>query len=258
MMGINTNPLETLSLTQKKAMVTLMDLLLTETNLSAILKQFVPMMLDVIPGDVGGVHRFNPHDRKKEEDITFGVKQSFVQTFHSIVPADPAWQLMMTTLQPITNRTLFEDHQWECQPGYNEVLRPYNLFHYIAAPVVVNAQVVATIHMARSRGQPFSTNEQLVMNKLAQYLAYSIKNLEYKKHKILFETKGERSDLNPLTVRELEVLHLVADGLRDTDIADQLGISVYTVKEHLKRIYAKLKVSSRLQAVIKAFNLELI
>ncbi len=61
--------------------------------------------------------------------------------------------------------------------------------------------------------------------------------------------------VDPLSERELEVLHLIAEGLKNQTIADKLFISLHTVKVHAKRIYAKLEVSSRTQAVAKAKSL---
>jgi len=50
-----------------------------------------------------------------------------------------------------------------------------------------------------------------------------------------------------LTPREIEILKMVADGLRNKEIADRLYIAEGTVKVHLHTMYAKLNVSSRLQ-----------
>jgi DNA-binding NarL/FixJ family response regulator len=54
-----------------------------------------------------------------------------------------------------------------------------------------------------------------------------------------------------LTAREEEILQLLAQGFVSKEIADQLGISLETVKSHLKHIYGKLHVRSRTEAVIK-------
>ena len=48
-----------------------------------------------------------------------------------------------------------------------------------------------------------------------------------------------------LSVRELDVLELVAAGLTNEAIADQLSLSVRTVERHLTNIYAKLRVSGK-------------
>lgn len=55
--------------------------------------------------------------------------------------------------------------------------------------------------------------------------------------------------IEPLTEREREILHLVADGLSNSEIADQLIVTVGTVKKHLNTIYGKLGVGSRTQAI---------
>jgi DNA-binding CsgD family transcriptional regulator/pimeloyl-ACP methyl ester carboxylesterase len=61
-----------------------------------------------------------------------------------------------------------------------------------------------------------------------------------------------------LSQRELEALGLITDGLSNQDIADKLVISVGTVKTHLSRIYSKLEVRSRTQAIARARELGLL
>lgn len=53
----------------------------------------------------------------------------------------------------------------------------------------------------------------------------------------------------PLTQREVEVLHMLAEGLGNKTIARRLGISEHTVKFHVGSIFSKLNVSSRTEAV---------
>lgn len=55
-----------------------------------------------------------------------------------------------------------------------------------------------------------------------------------------------------LSTRELEVIKLLAKGIRLADIATQLGISHHTVGDHVKNIYRKLNINSRAEAAIKA------
>jgi ATP/maltotriose-dependent transcriptional regulator MalT len=61
----------------------------------------------------------------------------------------------------------------------------------------------------------------------------------------------------PLSRRELEVLTLIAQGNSNQQIAEQLYISVHTVKTHARRIHGKLGVERRTQAVAKAKLLKL-
>jgi LuxR family maltose regulon positive regulatory protein len=58
--------------------------------------------------------------------------------------------------------------------------------------------------------------------------------------------------LDPLSERELEVLHLMSEGASNNDIAEQLIIAVSTVKRHITNIFSKLDVSNRTQAVARA------
>src|SRR5690606_32820391 len=64
--------------------------------------------------------------------------------------------------------------------------------------------------------------------------------------------------VEPLSDRELEVLHLVATGLSNTDIAARLFITTSTVKTHINRIFSKLTVHTRTQATARARDLGLL
>jgi len=59
------------------------------------------------------------------------------------------------------------------------------------------------------------------------------------------------SDVERLTKREQEILALLAKGYLYKEIADQLGITLSTVRAHLHTVYEKLHVQSRTQAVVK-------
>ncbi|WP_153799725.1 helix-turn-helix transcriptional regulator [Foetidibacter luteolus] len=61
-----------------------------------------------------------------------------------------------------------------------------------------------------------------------------------------------------ISQRELEVLSLIAAGATNQEIADQLFVSLNTVKTHTSRLFEKLDVSRRTQAVEKAKRLHLI
>ena len=64
--------------------------------------------------------------------------------------------------------------------------------------------------------------------------------------------------IEPLTNREREILSLLAAGLTNREIADELVISPETVKKHAGNIYGKLGVGNRTEAAAKARELELL
>lgn len=67
-----------------------------------------------------------------------------------------------------------------------------------------------------------------------------------------------QSLVEPLSERELEILTLIAAGLKNKEIAAQLFISLNTVLYHIKNIYGKLGVNKRTLAIIKARELNLL
>ena len=64
--------------------------------------------------------------------------------------------------------------------------------------------------------------------------------------------------LSFLSERELEVLTLLIDGLSNREMGDRLGVSVETIKTHMRHVMEKLAVSDRTQAAIKALRFGLI
>jgi LuxR family maltose regulon positive regulatory protein len=64
--------------------------------------------------------------------------------------------------------------------------------------------------------------------------------------------------VEPLSSRELEVLQLIASGLSNGEVATRLVVTVGTVKSHVNRIFGKLEVASRTQAIVRARALGLL
>jgi DNA-binding NarL/FixJ family response regulator len=65
-------------------------------------------------------------------------------------------------------------------------------------------------------------------------------------------TVANGSDL--LSPRELDILLLLAQGMSNEDIARELVLEVSTVKSHISRMLPKIGISSRLQAVVWAYQ----
>jgi LuxR family maltose regulon positive regulatory protein len=64
--------------------------------------------------------------------------------------------------------------------------------------------------------------------------------------------------VEPLSRRELEVLHLIARGLSNREIGERLFLALDTVKGHNRRIFDKLQVHSRTEAIVRARDLGLL
>jgi LuxR family maltose regulon positive regulatory protein len=67
-----------------------------------------------------------------------------------------------------------------------------------------------------------------------------------------------RLENSTFTERELEVLRLLAAGLSNAEIGRELHITLGTVSNHLRNIFAKLEVDNRVKAVLKAKELSIL
>ncbi len=93
-------------------------------------------------------------------------------------------------------------------------------------------KLLEAIHDAHKGGSPMSSQ---IARKVVQY----------------FHRAPIQNDMASLSKREEEVLHHLAQGCLYKEIADRLAISIDTVRKHLNRIYSKLHVHSRTDAVVK-------
>ncbi|GEM_PF-1220826 len=94
--------------------------------------------------------------------------------------------------------------------------------------------VVKEIKLAENEGKPL---EQFVSNRMIKFI--SNPNIKY------------WENTKQLTNREIEIIDLLSKGLLYKEIAKRKGISIQTVKSHLKHIYPKLRVKNRSEAILK-------
>jgi DNA-binding CsgD family transcriptional regulator len=94
----------------------------------------------------------------------------------------------------------------------------------------------------RGPGPDFSERDRALLTLLAPHLDQAY-----------LDAERRRRPVPRLTPRQTELLHLVAAGHTNTQIARRLGISEGTVRTHLEHIYGRLNVTSRTAAVTRAF-----
>jgi|SRR5581483_10496041 len=99
---------------------------------------------------------------------------------------------------------------------------------------MIPTELIAAIELVHAGGAPMSVQ---IARQVVDYFHHRVPQTV--------------SDLTKLSKREQEVLALLAKGYLYKEISDQLGISVSTVKSHLKQIYEKLHVQTRTEATAK-------
>lgn len=85
----------------------------------------------------------------------------------------------------------------------------------------------------------------------------AMKTLKLFRNPTAFENIPDKEEYN-LTPREIEVLEQLSKGLKYNTIADNLFLSVGTIRKHVENIYTKLQVHNKLEAIQKAKNNNLI
>jgi DNA-binding NarL/FixJ family response regulator len=108
------------------------------------------------------------------------------------------------------------------------------------------ADVISCIRLLRAGGSPVSPV-------VARSVLRAIRN-----RMNTTPTRQVNPDDNPLSVRETEILQLLAKGMSFNEIGQILGISPHTVTAHIKKIYRKLAVHSRGEAVYEASQMGLL
>ncbi len=108
----------------------------------------------------------------------------------------------------------------------------------------------AVFDAARSRGETADLDSAAhsLWEQLNLLKAYPVQDLRLARQELI----------EPLTVRELEVLCLIADGLTNRQIGERLFLAVGTVKFYASQIYSKLHVENRVQALTRARELNLL
>jgi DNA-binding CsgD family transcriptional regulator len=131
---------------------------------------------------------------------------------------------------------------------YSDVYRPQGFEHHMSlflpeppGPESERGRI-ARLFFLRGPGPAFSERDRALLTLLRPHLQQAFIN-----------TERRRNPVPDLTPRHWDLLHLLAAGRTNSQIARQLGLAEGTVRTHLENIYARLEVSNRTAAIIRAF-----
>jgi DNA-binding CsgD family transcriptional regulator len=114
----------------------------------------------------------------------------------------------------------------------------------ISLPFPVRGTEDRRLLLFRTTDQDFTERDRLLLRMLRPHFVEIHRDLERR-----------RTRIPQLTDRQLQLLHLVAEGHTNTQIAHRLFVAEGTVRKHLENIYERLGVTSRAAAVATAFPL---
>jgi DNA-binding CsgD family transcriptional regulator len=142
----------------------------------------------------------------------------------------------------------YSARQWHSTAMYTDFDRLMGIAHCLmlclpeASPRMAGPGRHVRLTLDRRSGPDFSERDRAVLTLLRPHL-----------HQAYLDAERRRHPAPQLTARHRELLHLVAAGHTNAQIARRLGISEGTVRTHLENIYRLLQVSSRTAAVTRAF-----
>jgi DNA-binding CsgD family transcriptional regulator len=149
----------------------------------------------------------------------------------------------------IKTTDFYSARQWHSTAMYTDHDRLLGVEHCLmlclpeAQPRTTGPGRHVRLYVSRGPGPDFSERDRAVLTLLRPHLYQAYLDVERRRHPV-----------PRLTPRQTDLLHLVAAGQTNIQIARRLGISEGTVRTHLENIYERLHVSSRTAAVTRAFR----
>jgi DNA-binding CsgD family transcriptional regulator len=139
-------------------------------------------------------------------------------------------------------------------PFFVDIVRPLAMKHILWAELRLGSQELSVIGLGRAdAGRGFNAGVQEFLRQVAPALAMAESLLQLRGAAPTLEMRNgsDPGDDPALTPKEREVLELFEHGASYEDVARMLQISVNTVRDHVRHIYEKLQVTSKVEAVMK-------
>ena len=180
-----------------------------------------------------------------------GVSNKFVARYDAVGKAiDPVLKYVLDYHAPAHEEMVLAPGQWRQSKLYRRCCAEYDHEHIMTGPIVGEGKLIGTIHFARIDSTPaFTLLELANLGAVCLHFSATLAKLRLSSEKNI-ELLGKY-----LTPREIQIADLVAKGMTNTDIAQELWITNNTVKQALKRIFRKLNVSSRTAMAVKIIEL---
>jgi DNA-binding CsgD family transcriptional regulator len=171
---------------------------------------------------------------------------AFVSQYQSLGKAiDPVLQYVEAYHAPAHEGLFYKPGEWERSQLYQRCCITQSHRHLMTGPLVGSGRMVGAVYFARTDNpDAFDSHDLSELGAVCAHLSAQLAAFEPKSNLDL-------ALQHLLSARERQIAELVADGLTNGAISQQLWITENTVKQALKKIFRKLKVSSRAAMVAK-------
>ncbi|GAB4534369.1 MAG: LuxR C-terminal-related transcriptional regulator [Pleurocapsa sp.] len=197
-----------------------------------------------------GIYLFDEENNLISRD-THGASDRFLETYQQIGEAiDPVLKYVKKYHAPAHEELVLPPGTWKQSELYQQCCIESQHEHFMTGPIVGNGKLIGTINFARVGDTPaFNTTELSKLGGVCLHVSASLATLRCDP---IFEPNRS---IKLLTQRERQIARLVARGLTNAEIGKELWITQNTVKQALKKMFRKLKVSSRTEMVARLRNL---
>ncbi len=195
-------------------------------------------------------------DKEKElicDPICFNISESVLQDYNDYYwQIDDIRNLAFDQHEPIISSQLMDYNTWTNTEYFNDFLAKNRLYYSCGIDIHAENRLLGTISLFRtSKDKDFGAADLIYLNLLAKQSSNHLKKLfEIEKLKKQRDEKQKNIIIHKaknfnLSKREKDVLKLILEGKTNAEIAENLFVSINTVKKHLSHIFHKTEVHNR-------------
>lgn len=181
-----------------------------------------------------------------------GMSQSeaFISLYEQVGRSvDPVRRYVMEHHAPAHEAMVLLPDGWKQCELYKNCCGYYDHEHIMTGPIVGQGNLIGVVNFARVGDTPaFNTNDIADLSAICLHLSACLASL---RSLLSFDS----AFANRLTKRERQIAYLVAQGMTNAQIGAELWLQPNSVKQALKRMFAKLEVTSRVEMVAKLQDL---
>ncbi|WP_414563509.1 MULTISPECIES: LuxR C-terminal-related transcriptional regulator [unclassified Anabaena] len=193
-----------------------------------------------------GIYLFDEKSRYASVD-THGLPNAdtFVELYEKVGrEVDPVLRYVTEHHAPAHEEMVLSPGGWKQCELYQNCCAYYDHEHIMTGPIVGGGNLIGAVYFARVGETPaFNYQDVADLSAVCTHVSASLA--------MLGKPKSRFYAANRLTAREIEIAHLVAQGLTNAKIGVNLWITENSVKQALKRIFRKLEVTNRAEMVAR-------